>query len=207
MMSTSKKLKEITMDDVMFLGLIVIVPMVAVLIISLILFNILTSGNNASELIQTWIVMGLSFVIIPGFIVSKKYNFKAEDIGIVKIRWTEVLVGSLLIILMYGYLTGKTDAYSLLLLSLQTIAVAMCEEMWARGILFYVISKFTSNHIVMILLSSVIFTFLIHINRGFYNNLIYRLPGAVLMCVVYDRSKKLHYSILVHFVYNMLTSV
>jgi hypothetical protein len=206
-MNTGKKLKDIAIDDVMFLGLIVIVPMVAVLVISLILFNFLKSGNNVAELIQTWIVMGLSFVIIPGFIVNKKYRFTAGDIGIVKIKLKEILVGAFIIILMYGYLTGKTGAYSLLLLSLQTIAVAVCEEMWARGILFYVISKFTSNRIVMILLSSVIFTFLIHINRGFYNNLIYRLPGAVLMCVVYDRSKKLHYSILVHFVYNMLTSV
>lgn len=207
MMNQTKKLRSTAVDDVMFLGLLVIIPMMAVLITSFIFLALIKNGNDAAGLIQTWVVMGISFVAIPAFIVNKKYKITAGDIGVVKIEPLEMVAGLFLLILLYCYLTGKTDRYSLLLLALQTLAVAVCEEIWARGILFFVIGKFMPNRIAVIILSSILFTFFIHINRGFYNNLIYRLPGAIIMSLVYDRSRKIHYSVMVHFAYNMLTSV
>ena len=207
MMNENKKQINISIDDMMFIGLMVILPILSVLITSLILFITIDNGNMITELVQTYLVMSLSFVILPGIVLYKKYRLSLHDIGIIKLKTWEIMVSLILLILLYVYLFGKVDSKTLILLSIQTIAVAVCEEVWARGMLFYVIGKFTSSHYVMILFSSIIFTFLIHINRGFYNNLIYRLPGAVLMCVVYDRSKKLHYSIMVHYMYNMLASL
>ncbi len=207
MMNKTVQVKSSSIDGVMFLGLIIITPMTAVLLISFIFFAVFKSGNDWIELLQTWAVMGCSFVLLPILILNKKYKITWEDIGVKRLKIAEILAGIFLLTLLYCYLTGKTDSYSLLLLSLQTLAVAFCEEIWARGILFYVIRKLTTNRIAIILLSSIIFAFFIHINRGFYNNLVYRLPGAILMGVVYDRSKKIHYSIMVHFVYNMLTSI
>lgn len=206
MMDENKKQIGISIDDMMFMGLMVILPILSVLITSLILFITIKNGNKVTELIQTYLVMSLSFVILPGILLYKKYGLSLHDIGIMKLKNWEILISLILLIILYVYLIGKVDRNTLILLSVQTIAVAVCEEVWARGMLFYVIGKFTQSHFVMILFSSIIFTFLIHINRGFYNNLIYRLPGAILMCVVYDRSKKLHYSIMVHYMYNMLAS-
>lgn len=207
MMNKTVQIKNTSIDGVMFLGLIIITPMTAVLLISFIFFAIFKSGNDWTELFQTWAVMGSSFVLLPILILNKRYKITWEDIGVKRLKIAEILAGIFFLTLLYCYLTDKTDSYSLLLLSLQTLAVAFCEEIWARGILFFVIRKLTTNRIAIILLSSIIFAFFIHINRGFYNNLVYRLPGAILMGVVYDRSKKIHYSIMVHFAYNMLTSI
>jgi len=207
MIDKGKKQVEKLIDDLMFVGLIVIIPMFSVLLTSFILFSVIKNGNSVMELLQTWIVMGVSFVALPCFITFKKYRFNAGDLGIVKMHPHELLVGGFLLFFLYFFLLGKMDVNTLILLSLQTVAVAVCEEIWARGLLFYVIGKLTDNHIVTILFSSIIFTFLIHINRGFFNNLIYRLPGAILMCIVYYRSKKLQYSIMFHFMYNMIFSI
>ena len=74
MMNKTLQVKSSSIDGVMFLGLIIITPMTAVLLISFIFFAVFKSGNDWIELFQTWAVMGSSFVLLPILILNKKYK-------------------------------------------------------------------------------------------------------------------------------------
>lgn len=203
-MDQLKKVVEDKYDDMMFLLLIIFIPFISILFTSFILMLLIGNKAYLLELLQTWIAMGTSFIAIPIIMINKKYHISRKDIGIIKISMKEWIGGIVCIVLLYLYIAGKAPRYQIILLSLQTFAVAVSEEIWARGILFYLIKKITSNKIVVLALSSFMFVFLIHANRGIINNLLYRLPGAIIMGIAYEKTGKLYYSILIHYIYNMV---
>lgn len=62
---------------------------------------------------------------------------------------------------------------AIVLLSVQTLIVAISEEFWARGVLFHILRKIFSSWFVIVLISSVIFVFVTHMNRDIIENLLY----------------------------------
>ncbi|WP_371025403.1 CPBP family intramembrane glutamic endopeptidase (plasmid) [Paraclostridium ghonii] len=139
--------------------------------------------------------------------MKKIYILELSDLGIKKINTKEVLIFIMFLALLYTYLFSKEKSISVIInLSIQTVGVAITEEFWARGILCYIIEKISDKKWIVIIINSLIFAFITHMNRPFLDNLVFRLPGSFCMTFVYMRSKKLHHSVLVHFIYNMIGS-
>ncbi len=205
------KFNKNRMDDIIFLAFISIMPVFAVGFLALIMVFLLNPiKNNYIGLIQTWIAMPLGFCLLPYIFINKYYKDLKDlkSLGLVKPKLIEVIFVLIVLILFYSYLISKTnDINKIILLSIQTLAVAISEEFWARGSLFYVLKKITKNQIIIILISSLVFAFITHLNRGFLENLIYRFPSAILLGLVYLKTGKLQYPILIHFINNMTTII
>lgn len=197
-------MKKISVDNILFLMLMAIVPTVLVIIISFIFF-ILSGGKN--EVVQSLVVLPFSFILIPGIILSQQEKVCLEELGIKKFSRKDVVICTTCCLVLYTYLLLKYEIRAIVLLSVQMFIVAISEEFWARGVLFYILRKIFSNWYVVVLISSVIFVFVTHMNRDLIENLLYRMPGALIMGFIYQKTEKLQYSILFHYVYNILGSL
>ncbi len=197
-------MKKISVDNILFLMLMAIVPTVLVIIISFIFF-ILSGGKN--EVVQSLVVLPFSFILIPGIILSRQEKVCLEELGIKKFSRKDVVICTTCCLVLYTYLLLKYEIRAIVLLSVQMFIVAISEEFWARGVLFYILRKIFSNWYVVVLISSVIFVFVTHMNRDLIENLLYRMPGALIMGFIYQKTEKLQYSILFHYVYNILGSL
>lgn len=203
--SESEKIIELN-DNVLYTVLMSTVPIFIVQVIGVIESVIFSSYQ--SDVLDTFIIwtsMGIGLCLIPYFVVKKIYNMGLIELGVKKIEKKEIVLGIVIMVALYIYLFTKEKSYLILLsVSLQTLGVAITEEFWARGILCYMLEKMLDKKWIVIIINSLIFTFITHMNRPFLDNLLFRLPGSVCMVLVYMKSKKLSYSVLVHYVYNML---
>lgn len=196
-------------DEILFFVLIGLIPIVLVSIISLIFLII---PFNTNEIIQSYIVMIISFILIPSYLILNRDKIKIcefiEKIGIKSQKKVEVIFLVFCFTVLYLWLDWiGYNSKALVMIYLQVLAVAISEEIWARGILFYILYKITSHTILIIFISSFVFTFITHINRNPIENLVYRLPGALLMGIIYSKTGKIQYSISFHFIYNVLGSI
>ena len=130
-----------------------------------------------------------------------------EELGIKKFSKKDSVICTICCLVLYIYLLLNYEMRAIVLLSVQTLIVAISEEFWARGVLFYVLRKIFSNWLAVVLISSVIFVFVTHMNRDIIENLLYRMPGALIMGLIYQKTEKLQYSILFHYIYNILGSL
>ena len=197
-------MKKISVDNILFLMLIAIVPTVLVIIISFI-FLLLPGEKN--EIVQSLVVLPFSFILIPGIILLRQEKVHLEKLGIKKFSKKDGVICTICCLVLYIYLLTNYDMRAIVLLSVQTLIVAISEEFWARGVLFYILRKIFSSWFVIVLISSVIFVFVTHMNRDIIENLLYRMPGALIMGLIYQKTEKLQYSILFHYIYNILGSL
>lgn len=197
-------MKKISADNILFLVLMATLPTILVMLIS---FVFLLLPGEKNEIVQSIVVLPISFVMIPSIILFRQEKIDLTKLGIKKFNKKDVLVFTICLITLYAYLFLNFEASMILVLSIQTLIVAISEEFWARGILFYVLRKIFDNYGIVILLSSVIFAFITHMNRDVIENLLYRMPGALAMGVIYYKTGKLQYSILFHYIYNILGSL
>lgn len=197
-------MKKMGVDNILFLMLMAIVPTVLVIVISFI-FLLLPGAKN--EIIQSLLVLPLSFILIPGIILSRQGKVHLEELGIKKFSKKDSVICTICCLVLYIYLLLNYEMRAIVLLSVQTLIVAISEEFWARGVLFYVLRKIFSNWLAVVLISSVIFVFVTHMNRDIIENLLYRMPGALIMGLIYQKTEKLQYSILFHYIYNILGSL
>ena len=197
-------MKRINIDNILFLILMAVVPTVLVIITS---FIFLFLPKETNEMIQSLIVLPFSFIIVPIIILLRQEKVELRELGIRKLSKKDVMISIACYLILYIFLFSQYDIMIILLLSVQTLIVAVSEEFWARGILFYILRKITDNWIIIVLISSFIFVFITHMNRDIVENLFYRMPGAIIMGLIYHKTKKLPYSILFHFIYNMLGSL
>lgn len=196
--------RVINFDQLIFCALIILLPIISILVLSLPFLAFSNLDNAGMALLQTLITMVSSFIIIPILVIRQRYDITLAEIGLKKISAINlsIIIGTLLALYLYLINAGKTE--DLFFLSFQTFIVAFSEECWARGVLFYMLKKFTNNKIAIILISSLLFAFIIHLNRGGLENLMFRLPGAIIMGVVYSKTENLSYSMLIHFAYNLV---
>ena len=197
-------MKKMGVDNILFLMLMAIVPTVLVIVISFI-FLLLPGAKN--EIVQSLLVLPLSFILIGGIILSRQGKVHLEELGIKKFSKKDSVICTICCLVLYIYLLLNYEMRAIVLLSVQTLIVAISEEFWARGVLFYVLRKIFSNWLAVVLISSVIFVFVTHMNRDIIENLLYRMPGALIMGLIYQKTEKLQYSILFHYIYNILGSL
>lgn len=198
------KISEISVDQVLFLILMAVVPTVLTVILSFI-FIFLPGAKN--DIIQSLIVLPLSFIFFPLIILRKQNKVNLEELGICKPRKIDMIICCACILVFYSYLFLNYGIATIIPLSIQTMIVAISEEFWARGVLFYILRKIFHSWPVIVLISSIIFVFITHMNRELIENVLYRLPGGFIMGLIYQKTGKLHYSIFFHFFYNVLGSL
>lgn len=200
---TSSKDNSNIVIDILF---VLFVPLLLVPLLGLILyFSIPNVDSTALNISIVFLSMVAGFCILPYIYLKKKYNLTIGDFGIKALNVKTAILGIVCLILLEGYLfyTGRTISF-LVVNSIQMAIVAFTEEFWARGAMCYLLAKISTRPWFIILLSSLSFAFLTHINEPFIDNLLYRLPGALVMGIIYVRTRNLLYTVLFHFSYNMV---
>lgn len=196
-------MKKVKLDDVISLAGFAIFPTIVVVILSF-CFLILPFGNIG--LVQTMIVLPAGFILCPVLMLRKVKLPALGELGIKRLTVLDSIICALAVTVVIFYIGLSYGFDSLRVLAIETIIIACCEEFWARGVLFYVLEKMELNAVAVIVISSLIFVFVTHMNRAPLENLLYRLPGAILMGVIYKKTGKLAYSITFHYCYNLLGS-
>lgn len=197
-------IKSINRDEIIFAILLSVLPVLLVVILSM--FVMLTSAGK-NEVIQTAIVLISSFVIVPYILIKKNYGMDLRELGVSFENKFEILVELFVILIFAVCIKYIVNPPTYLSLVGSTLFVAVCEEFWARGCLFYIFGRIFNNKVIVLLISTFIFVFVVHVNRGIVENALYRLPGALIMGLIYWRTGKLQYSIGFHFIYNILGSI
>lgn len=193
------KLNIRTLSNLVILS---ILPVVTVLIMS-ILFLLINDGSAVNYLLQSYIILPLSFIFVPYLYIKKAVCKEGVRVAIrlpKKIEWLTYMLGTGFVLYRVSVVAER---YDILLVVLQMMVVAISEEYWARGYLTGYMARYGMGAIGIILVTSLVFTFVTHMNRGVIDNLLYRLPGALVMGTIYLRSKNLLNSILFHFLYNV----
>lgn len=197
-------MKKINIDNILFLLLMAILPTILVILTS---FVFLLLPGEKNEIIQSLVVLPFSFIVVPSIIMFQQEKIALAELGIKKFSGKDILIISICLFALYVYLLMNYEVNVIVLLSVQTLIVAISEEFWARGVLFYILRKIFNNWGAVLLISSIIFVFVTHMNRDIMENILYRMPGTLVMGLIYQKTGKLQYSILFHYIYNIFGSL
>lgn len=109
---------------------------------------------------------------------------------------------SFLIAFAFNYISNSFNFYSFLVLFFQYLTVAICEELLFRYYLQNILEKFLSFKIALIL-QSLLFAFLLHSGLPNVINLVFRLPSAICLTLIFRKSKNLSIVCFLHFLYDI----
>lgn len=179
----NSKKKYVLSDNILYLVLMSTVPIFIVQIIG-VLESILFSNyqNDFTDVFIIWTTMIIGLCLIPYYVLKKIYSPSLIELGIKKISRKQIIIFSMLLAILYIYLLiNEKNIYILLSISLQTLGVALTEEFWARGILCYILGKISNKKILIILINSIIFTFITHMNRPLLKIISYYLIMLIIL--------------------------
>lgn len=199
-------------DIIIFIG-IIIIGVVSVIVTAFLCVNFMCSLGIANamlgKIMLTWISMLTGFCIIPTYILMKIYEFKMCDLGVGSISKIEKNVILLVVGMTVFYLITERNICNITILGitlLQNLVVAISEEFFSKGILFFVIKKITDNKIIIVLICSCVFAFVFHSSDAFFVNLTYRFPMAIILGICYLKTNNLYLPIILHLVNNLLAT-
>ncbi|CAH2713687.1 hypothetical protein BACCIP111895_00841 [Neobacillus rhizosphaerae] len=200
--SLIKDRPSVIMDTLILLFL----PLMFVSISGLLL--LFSFPNITSEIFSLFIVaisMTSGFCLIPYLYLKIRYRVSLVDIGIKAMSKYDIILMLVVMAFVSSYLLyiGQTTSY-IILNGIQMLIVATTEEFWARGAICFLLFKLTKSHWLVIILSSIFFAFFTHLNEPFIENILYRLPGSFVMGIIFVKTRNLLYTILFHFLYNMI---
>lgn len=131
-------MKKINIDNILFLLLMAILPTILVILTS---FVFLLLPGEKNEIIQSLVVLPFSFIVVPSIIMFQQEKIALAELGIKKFSGKDILIISICLFALYVYLLMNYEVNVIVLLSVQTLIVAISEEFWARGVLFYILRK------------------------------------------------------------------
>ncbi|MCD8858502.1 CPBP family intramembrane glutamic endopeptidase [Staphylococcus gallinarum] len=139
-------------------------------------------------------LMIVSFIIIPYCLIKIFIGFTINPLS--RMNFTKLIIYFFLIIIIGSIFSfSLTDIF-------QSIIVSFSEETLFRLFIFAVLmSKFSKWQ--SIILGSLIFSLLLHLNGSFIENLLIKFPCSILLYLI-AHYKGLENSILLHCVYNIL---
>lgn len=149
-----------------------------------------------SYLIALICFMPIGFMLIP-YGIASKYNLYSKETE-VKFHWKSYVIVALIIFLI-NYYFFKSDEY------IHQMIIAMCEEFLFR-FLIYKILRSNYSRTTSIILASVLFGILLHLNYPMIDNLIIRAPLGILFSILATKFG-LEYAIGGHWIYNLYQSV
>jgi membrane protease YdiL (CAAX protease family) len=195
-------------DRLAMLVFIIFIPVVGTLIFSIpfLLLNVPRTGIGA--VLETIFTMGPSFVLIPLLALRDHIRLSLGSFGVMDMQVTDWVLSFAIFIIpfIWNYLIRENTFYvgKIMTQSLQIFVVAACEEFWSRGVIYDLLSRICKKEILVIILTTMIFTFVIHAHRSVLENFLYRLPGALSMTLIFWKTKKLPYAVALHFAYDMI---
>lgn len=131
-------MKKINIDNILFLLLMAILPTILVILTS---FVFLLLPGEKNEIIQSLVVLPFSFIVVPSIIMFQQEKIALAELGIKKFSGKDILIISICLFALYVYLLMNYEVNVIVLLSVQILIVAISEEFWARGVLFYILRK------------------------------------------------------------------
>lgn len=176
------------------LGLVLLASLTYVLGTSLLFF----SSAEQLEVTYLWVLVGfmpLGFVILPHFLANRQ-NLYARDVQ-VKFSWQSYLILAVIIFLINHWFIGSSEFFHQLI-------IAFCEEFLFRLVIYKVLRQ-QCNHWSAVLISSLLFGVVLHLNYPLLDNLLLRVPAGLIFSVVTSRFG-LQYAVAGHWLYNLIVS-
>ncbi|MCK8061466.1 MULTISPECIES: CPBP family intramembrane glutamic endopeptidase [unclassified Fusibacter] len=192
-------------DKILIACVIAFAPVLLVLITGLGLATMTASLNltNLDTLI-IWVSTTVSMSIVPYMILKIHDGTTWKEIGVsfdLKVYEWIILVFIIGLCIMLSNRIQTGTAF--LILVLQTLAVAINEEVWIRGVLITHLRKMKLNSVVIVLVSGIVFGFVTHMNEPLIDNLLWRFPGGLLLGWIAIKTNRLHLPIMFHFLNNI----
>lgn len=139
--------------------------------------------------------MPLGFILLPFAITHNQ--LKEEKHQEVTFSWKQYAIISLLIFIVNRFFI-QSDEY------FHQMVISMCEEVLFRYIIYRLIRK-NSSYGMAVLVSSLLFGFVLHMEYPVIDNLLIRTPLGILFSLLATRFG-LQYAIAGHWLYNLIVS-
>lgn len=157
----------------------------------------ITSFSNVENmyLVSLLIFMTLGFIFLPLAVSHKQLS--EEQYQEVKFSWKQYVVIATVIFLVNHFFI-RSDEY------LHQMVISMCEEVLFRYIIYRLIRK-NHSYVVTVLLTSVLFGFILHLDYPILDNLLIRTPLGIVFSLLATKFG-LQYAIAGHWLYNLIIS-
>ncbi|MFV8044957.1 CPBP family intramembrane glutamic endopeptidase [Streptococcus pluranimalium] len=179
---------------VISLGLIVIASLCYALGTSILFIASFSSIENMylASLI-TFMILG--FIVLP-YTISRNH-LREEKYHEVTFDFKQYVVIAI-IIFMVNHFFIQSDEY------FHQMIISMCEEFLFRYVIYRMLRR-DYNYIVAILLTSILFGFILHMDYPIIDNLLIRTPLGILFSI-FATKFGLQYAIASHWLYNLIVS-
>ncbi len=144
------------------------------------------------------ISMPIGFILIPHYLAQKRSLYFKGDKGDVTFSFKSYLVVAVVIFLINHFLLGSEEYF-------QQMIISLCEEFLFRFVIYKILRK-SFSYWSAILISSLLFGLVLHLNYPFLDNLIIRAPLGFLFSILATKFG-LQYAIGGHWIYNLLQSI
>lgn len=152
-----------------------------------------TNINNL-QIIGIGISMIVGFIIIPTFILQRLIGFNYGILHTINMKRFGIYIFFVFIIATLCSIKMEEIIHP--------FVVASCEEFLFRGLFFsLLLTKFSK--VKSILIGSLIFSLLLHLNGNFVGNFTIKLPTSIILYLIRDKVG-LSESIVVHWLYNLV---
>lgn len=151
----------------------------------------------------------ISYIVLPT-IILKKYCSEAKlrfgmKMGMSKVQIITKMITIIFLIVTIINLFVNMKAKEAMFVLVTFIFVSITEEYYIRGIVMNVLQSKYGKWLAIIL-SSLIFVFILHSGGNLYTNLFIRLPVSILISIAYAKSGDLYSSIFLHLGYDLLVN-
>lgn len=193
-------------DQVIMSCVIAILPTILILISGLSL-TIAFSGIEAAfkDTVIIWFSTTVSMSLIPMYLLNRYRKTTWEGIGLIfklsAIEWIGLVLMGLITAILAVMNHSET---TIVILALQTLAVAINEEIWIRGILLTHLRQIRVPPVWAILITGIVFGFITHLNEPFMDNLLWRFPGGLLLGYIALKTNRLSIPIMLHYLNNVI---
>ena len=161
-----------------------------------IMFTSSSLNLQLSYLIAIAVLMPIGFIVIPHFI-SQKGDLYSKEYTI-PFNWKSYFVVAGLIFVINHYFLGSEEY-------LHQMIISSCEEFLFRFTIYKILRK-NYSYIVSILIASLLFGIVLHLNYPILDNLLLRAPMGILFSVLATKFG-LEYAIGGHWIYNLWQSI
>lgn len=188
-----------TKDQIQVIWLSISLIIIASIIYSLGLTALFFSPSNELQLfyqISLMIFMPLGFIAIPYWISKKNYLFDPD--AVVQFNWKSFVIIAFTIYMMNSLFLHSEEYFPQMI-------IAICEEFLFRYLIYRILrSHFTPLWAIVI--GSLLFGLLLHMNYPLLDNLIIRVPIGLLFSGLTLRFG-LQYAIAGHWIFNLIQSI
>jgi len=173
-------------------------------------FSIVEISQAGFEgVVFTWLAMITGFCIIPYTIMKRKYGVDIKELGLAtpgkyEIATIVLSFGLTIIYLLFNRSNMGIGVFTIVLL--QNMGVAISEEFFSKGVLYYIASRITETKIPVVFICSLVFAFMFHSQDPLMVNLTYRLPMGFILGICYIKTNNLYLPICFHVINNLIAT-